>query len=239
MADRFHAPDPPVGDVLTLGGDEAHHLARVRRVGLGEFVVVFDGRGSTWNAEVLETSRDQVRLRIVETLPPSSPPACELTLATAMPKGDRADWLVEKATELGVARLQPLNTARSIVDPRSAKLEKLRRRVVEASKQCGRDWLMEIVEPIRWAELLAATSTPLRLVAHPGGLPALRWPRCDRDRAVTLAIGPEGGFTDEEVAQAQAAGWRVVGMGTTLLRVETAGLAVSALVLALADNRDE
>ena len=238
MSDRFYCPESPVAGRLTICGDEAHHLARVRRVGVGEVVDLFNGRGGLWRAEVLELARDRVALRVIEAIAPGPPMACDLTLATALPKGDRVEWLVEKATELGVARLVPLVTARTVVDPRAGKLDRLRRRVVEAAKQCGRDHLMEIGEPVAWADLVRRHATPICLVAHPGGASAPSWPRSGLDRAAILAIGPEGGFADEEIALARSADWVPVSLGSTLLRVETAGLAGAAVILALAAGTD-
>ena len=236
MADRFYCPDPPVDGRLTLAGDEARHLARVRRVGAGEVVVTFDGRGAAWRAEVRGIGRDRVELAVLGPADPGRVASCDLTLATALPKGDRVDWLVEKATELGVARLMPLLTERSVVDPRAGKLDRLRRLVVEAAKQCGRARLMEIADPAPWPDLVGRDSTPIRLIAHPGGSPASAWPRAGTTRAATLAIGPEGGFTDAEVDAARAAGWVPAGLGATLLRIETAGLAGAAVLLSLAGD---
>jgi len=234
LADRFFCPEPPIDGRLTLTGDEARHLARVRRVGAGEVVVTFDGRGAAWRAEVRGIGRDRIDLSVLGPADPGGVAPCELTLATALPKGDRVDWLVEKATELGVARLVPLRTERSVVDPRAGKLDRLRRLVVEAAKQSGRARLMEIADPLPWPDLLVRNTAPVRLVAHPGGSPATAWPRADRDRPAVLAVGPEGGFTDGEVDAAHAAGWLPADLGANLLRIETAGLAGAAVVLALA-----
>ena len=239
MADRFYCPDPPIDGRLTLADDEARHLARVRRVGVGEVVVAFDGRGAAWRAEVRGIGRDRVDLAVLGPADPGSVAPCDLTLATALPKGDRVDWLVEKATELGVARLVPLRTERSVVDPRAGKLDRLRRLVVEAAKQSGRARLMEIADPLPWPDLLRRDPAPVRLVAHPGGVPAGVWPRGGASRAAVLAVGPEGGFTDAEVDAARAAGWLPAGLGATLLRIETAGLAGAAVVLALAGGPND
>ena len=236
MADRFFCPVPPIDGRLTLTGDEARHLARIRRVGVGEVVEAFDGRGAAWRAEVRAIARDRVDLAVLGPADPGRVAPCELTLATALPKGERVDWLVEKATELGVARLVPLRTGRSVVDPRAGKIDRLRRLVVEAAKQSGRARLMEIADPLPWPDLLRRDGSPIRLIAHPGGAPATAWPRAGRARAAVLAVGPEGGFTDAEVDAARAAGWLTAGLGATLLRIETAGLAGSAVVLALAGD---
>ena len=177
--------------------------------------------------------RDRIELTVIGDPLPGRVAPCRLTLATAVPKGDRFDWLVEKATELGVARLVPLVTARSVVDPREAKLDRLRRGVVEASKQCGRNLLMELDRPTPWETLLRQPADGPRLVAHPGGLSLSAWPRPRLHGHVVLAVGPEGGFTATEIEDARAAGWHVIDLGATLLRIETAGLAGSAILMAL------
>src|SRR5262249_5827936 len=119
MAERCYCADAAshTGGRLLLDGDEAHHLARVRRVATGEVVEVFDGKGFATRAEVIAVGKRQVELRPVGPPLPSREPGVRVTLASAFPKGERADWLVEKATELGVGRLVPLVCERSVVDP--------------------------------------------------------------------------------------------------------------------------
>ena len=235
VADRFYCPEPPVDGHATLKDDEARHLARVRRVALGECVELFDGKGWVFRAEVATLGRDRVTLRVLGASPTSSSPACSLTLATAVPKGDRFDWLVEKSTELGVARLVPLVTARSVVDPRSAKIDRLRRTVVEAAKQCRRDVLMELGSPTPWATLARDASTPHRFVADPSGSPLAAIAPPPRGSSAILAIGPEGGFSPDEHADAISLGWKPVSLAASILRVETAALAGAAILLALAE----
>jgi 16S rRNA (uracil1498-N3)-methyltransferase len=239
VADRFFCPNPSRNGRIRLEGDESRHLSRVRRLGPGAVVEVFRGDGSATRAEVVEVGRDWVELTVVGGPLPDREPACRLTLATAVPKGERFDWLVEKATELGVDRLVPIVTERSVVDPRGAKLDRLRRLIVEAAKQCGRNRLMTLERPTPWPTWLTepAGHGP-RLLAHPGGLPPPDWPGIRRGGDVALAIGPEGGFTAAEVEAARGAGWQAVSLGATLLRIETAGLAGSAAILALCEGSD-
>ena len=158
-----------------------------------------------------------------------------LVVGVALPKGDRQKWLVEKLTELGVTTLVPLVTERGVAQPTAAALERLRRSVIEAAKQCGRNRLMKISEPQAWIDwsstfpIAGELRQPeeLHLVAHPGGKPLQQFIGV-RPRAAQLAIGPEGGFTDAEVDTATRAGWQTVELGPRILRVETAAIALAA-----------
>ena len=239
MADRFYCPERPVQGRLTLRGDEARHLGRVLRLGPGDVVEVFDGRGFATRARVEVVERDRVELQAVGSPLPDRTGPCRLTLATAVPKGERFDWLVEKATELGVERLVPLVTERSVVDPRAGKLDRLRRAIVEAAKQCGRNRLMDLDRPTPWPDLLAATGARSGWIAHPGASQLASCPKPERGAEVLLAIGPEGGFTEPEVEAARAIGWRAFRLGATLLRIETAGLAGCAMLMAHCEGPDE
>jgi 16S rRNA (uracil1498-N3)-methyltransferase len=193
-------------------------------------VEIFDGRGLSYRAKLQRLGKEGVELVALGEPTLQAFPRRRVILATAIPKGERFDWLVEKATELGVSCLIPLLSERSVVDPRGTKLDRLRRLVVEAAKQCGRNRLMELGEPIRFSHILQLPAPPARLLAHPGGLPASQWAPHDE---VLIAVGPEGGFTEFEVEQARSSGWLVAGLGESRLRIETAGLAACALLLAL------
>jgi 16S rRNA (uracil1498-N3)-methyltransferase len=235
VIERFFCPIPAKDGRLRLEGDEFVHLRRVRRLGPRTVVEVFDGRGWASRAEVTELGREWVELGVLGEPLPDRVAARRVTLGTAVPKGERFDWLVEKATELGVECLVPIITERSVVDPRAAKLERLRRLIVEASKQCGRNRLMVLEQPIGWERWLKEPSPGAsRLVAHPGGLPPGAWAKATAGGEAALAVGPEGGFTADEITDAQAAGWEIASLGATVLRVETAALAGCAAILALA-----
>ena len=145
-----------------------------------------------------------------------------------LPKGDRQRWLVEKAVELGVARLVPLETDRSTVEARGDKLD---RYVIEASKQCGRNRLMAIAPPQTWGEWLATGSAAhaRRWIADPTGVP-LDFVECALPRETYAAVGPEGGLTPEELTAARAAGWQIIALGPRILRIETAAISLAALL---------
>lgn len=227
MSERFFLDTPPAAGRALLRGDEARHLARVMRARAGDAVVLFAGTGVEWPARVLRIGRDEVEL---ETDPPragAGPGGPAVTLAVALPKGDRQKWLVEKLTELGVARLVPLVTDRGVAEASPAAVERLRRGVIEACKQSGRNTLMEIGEPRSVAEaVVGRPSTALALVAQPGAEPCGPVPAAVAE--IVVLIGPEGGFTPDEVARATAAGCRAISLGPHVLRVETAAVAAAA-----------
>jgi 16S rRNA (uracil1498-N3)-methyltransferase len=225
MAERFHVNCELGEGLVVIRGGEAHHLGTVCRVRPGDQVCLFNGDGRQYPARVDEVTRRDVSVTVLGVESPPRELPFRLHLAAPLPRGDRAQFLVEKLTELGTTRLSVLNTRRSVVQPREAKLDKLQRHVIEASKQCGRNVLMQIDPPRDWETFVTDACLPARrLLAHPGGPPLP--PGLGED--VTAAVGPEGGFTNEEVEQAVAAGWQVVGLGPRLLRVETAAMVLAA-----------
>jgi 16S rRNA (uracil1498-N3)-methyltransferase len=222
-----------------LCGAEAHHLAHVMRAKPGDAVTLFDGSGAEFAARVERVGRSEIELAVLARSEIDRELPTVVTLGVALPKGDRQRWLIEKAVELGVARLVPLETERSDRESPTSS-ERLRRAVIEASKQCGRNRLMEIAAPCKLANFLAepipsAASDEMRLFAHPA---APRWREVlaahelgRPPRPVILAIGPEGGFTDTEVALAASRQWLAVGCGERILRVETAAIALAAAIM--------
>ncbi len=231
MPDRYYSAEPIDGPTVTLAGSEAHHLLHVMRAKPGFELVVFDGHGGHFEAEVVGCQRSTVELSVGPRQAIECELPYELTLAVSLPKGDRQRWLLEKSVELGVTRFLPLQTSRSVGKGESN--DKLARYVIEASKQCGRNRLMEIARPIAWPSFVAEATFGQRLIAHPGGQPMSEID-CETNAGdkLLLAIGPEGGFTEEEVTQAVEASWERVGLGARILRIETAAVAlVSALTL--------
>lgn len=240
MADRYFIESPITGEHAVLDGPEAHHLIHVMRAKPGCRVTLFDGSGAEFPAEVERVGRSDVQLTVLarEEIDRELPFA--LILGVALPKGDRQKWLVEKAVEVGVSRIVPLETARGVAQPVEKALDRLRRSVVEASKQCGRNRLLEIADPQSWRAFVASEAqATCRLLAHPAesatphdkpGLLATLQQSLEAGSRAVLAVGPEGGFTDEEVAAALDAGWQGVDLGRRILRVETAAVALSAAI---------
>ncbi len=229
MSDRFFCAPVPPGATVRLEGAEAHHLSRVLRKTPGDVVELFDGCGKSATAEIFAIHKKAVDLKVLQTTE-TPPPQCRISLATAVPKGDRFRWLVEKAVELGVDRLIPLVTERSVVKPGGGKREKMQQAVVEACKQCGRNWLMAIQEPKPWVWFLEedVQRADKVFLAHPGGKPLRDAFPAPAFSSMLLIVGPEGGLTEEEVSQANDAGAIRVSLGTNILRIETAALVLAA-----------
>lgn len=236
MADRYFVDAPIEGSRARLVGNEAHHLAHVMRANPGDLVTLFDGSGAEFSAHVENVGRSEIELVVLARTAVDRELPVPLTLGVALPKGDRQRWLVEKATELGVTRLVPLVSEHSGEQQAAFAPRRLRQAVIEASKQCGRNRLMEIAPAQRLSDFLAAApADSLRFIAEPGTKPLgdvlHAHQEIARPRQVVLAVGPEGGFTHAEVESAARHGWQAVSLGPCTLRVETAALAlVSAIV---------
>ncbi len=237
---RFHFPHPvQPGTTVELDRDESHHAARVLRLAIGDAVELLDGCGHVACGSIASLGRGvRVSIAQVAAAPPPSP---RIDIASAIPKGPRADAMVEQLSQLGVNRLIPLRSRRSVVDPRDTKIEKFQRAAIESAKQCGRAWFMQVDQPTDFASLLGAKDHGVRLLADPGGTAMIAadafsgaTPGVDAGTSRNLAsalilIGPEGGFTDEERAEAIAAGCLPWSLGPHILRIETAAVAAAAV----------
>jgi len=239
MSDRYFVAPPITTDSVVLAGSEAHHMIHVMRAGPGAEVVLFDGSGAEFVAKVIRINRTRVELDVLARSEIDRELPIEVTLAVTLPKGDRQKWLVEKAVELGVRRIIPLVTARSVAKAGTKAVGRLGRTVIEASKQCGRNVLLEICKPIPWADFVESQKdSPCRLLAHPRsagtdvepGSPAGRFLPRDLPGKIALAVGPEGGFTHDEVSLATSAGWHAIDLGSRILRIETAAILLTAMV---------
>jgi 16S rRNA (uracil1498-N3)-methyltransferase len=233
MAERFYVPAVGSDDTVVLTGDEAHHLARVRRIRRGEHVSLFDGSGIECDAVVREIGRGEVVLNVESRQRVDRELPFPLTLGCSPAKGDRLRWLIEKATELGVSRFVPILTERASEQARGIRSEKTGRWVIEACKQCGRNVLMEVSDAVAWLDFLSSnTSQTARLIAAPTGMSPGTLGGLSLQNGVVIAVGPEGGFTAGELDAALGLGWQPISLGPRTLRVETAALAMVASVTA-------
>ena len=216
------------GERCRLSEEESHHL-RVRRAAEGEGVEIRDGAGLTGTGRLVKSS-DRFDLEVVTAR--REPLGGPLTLAVGAGDKERFAWLVEKAAELGVTRIVPLETERTAgvaTRLRPAQLDKLRRLALETTKQCGAAWAAEVAAPETVEELVLARPDGIRWLAEAGGAPAS--PVLD-SAPVTVVIGPEGGLTPTEAGRLRTAGYHPVTLGPLTLRFETAAIAAAAVVAA-------
>lgn len=230
------------GAALTLTGDEARHAAASRRLQVGETLWLFDGRGSLARATLLHITARGVTLDLhIEerhTEPPQKP---AIHLACALPKGDRQGTLLDMVTQLGMTEFTPLACERSVVRPGANSVERWRRICLEACKQSRRPYL----------PILHASATPQEIVAREAGRANSVWIAHPSAAAVTVAraveqnasddvtilVGPEGGFTEQEVERTTGAGAQPIALGSAILRIETAAVALVAAFSLAAGSR--
>jgi 16S rRNA (uracil1498-N3)-methyltransferase len=228
MTVRYFVPQfPSSGGQITLPEAESHHASTVMRVREGEQVTLFDGEGHEADAKVVSVGRKAVVCEAEAKVFLPRRNRSTIELAIAMPKGDRSRDLVERLTELGVDRLIPIHCQRSPWAISDGAIQKWQRVMIEACKQCRRNRIMQIAQPCRVTDFLAqpATENQQSWFAHPGGekVDSIIDAATDNPN-YRIAIGPEGGFADQEADAAIAAGWLPVGLGERIYRIETAAI---------------
>jgi 16S rRNA (uracil1498-N3)-methyltransferase len=240
---RFFAP-PTAFDTtqnsVTLIADEARHLREVLRLKPGDEVYVFDGAGKEFLSRIEESRRDTARLEIIREVEPARPESkLQLTLALALLKGEKFDLVVQKATELGVTSLVPVMTRHADIRLRdesdaAKRVTRWQRIAMEAAKQSGRAVVPTVASVITFASLIQTQSSgSKRLLFSERDGDSLIQAKQDLAAGanqITALVGSEGGWSDEEIAAARAAGWAIVTMGGRTLRAETAAIAVTALL---------
>jgi 16S rRNA (uracil1498-N3)-methyltransferase len=234
------------GAGVVLTGDPHHHLARVLRARPGDLVTLFDGAGGEIDAEIVRVGTRATELTVTArrtAAAATTAPAVAITLLVAVPRGERIDLIVQKTTELGVGRIIPVLTARSVARPERGGARATRWRTIarEAARQCGRADVPEIDDALELSAALEGALPARRLALWEGqaaGGRSLRAALAGPATATALLVGPEGGFADDELAGVEAAGFVSVGLGPRILRVETAAIVAVALVQATAGGLD-
>jgi 16S rRNA (uracil1498-N3)-methyltransferase len=235
----FVDPRQLAEELLVLAGEDHRYLTRVLRLGVDDVVVLFDGRAAEADARIVRVGPRALELRVEARRAAAAVDRPDVTLLQALVKGDKFDFVVQKSSELGASRIIPVLTQRAVPRPEAGGLRTLGKRARwqkiarEAARQAGRADVLEVepVTPLPVA-LAAAPKDALKLMLWEGArehslrqvLPA------ERPRRIVVAIGPEGGFTEEEAQAARAAGFHTVGMGPRILRTETAGLVALAIL---------
>ena len=234
---RFYVPFHAGLKNLWIDSSESHHIIHVKRLKIGDSIIVFNGTGDEFEAEIEDIEDNRVNVRINQQKTISKENIVEIDIAFAIPKGKRSHLLIQKCTELGVHKLIPINYARSVVklkDDCSVKIEKWQKIAIEASKQCGRNTITEIGNVVDFDNILNTSDSY--------DLPLFACSQSDSDNLkntlqehpkpnnILSFIGPEGGFTSNEIETAKRAGCKFVSLGSQILRVETAAIAVSAIL---------
>ena len=229
---RFYsAPENFGTGNITLGTDETLHLRDVLRLRVGDEVSVFNGEGGEFRCVIADIGRRSTELQIVEKTQPASPESSlDLTLAVAILKHDRFDLVVQKAVELGVNTLVPLDVVRFDVRAKDAlkRLDRWRRIALEATKQCGRARLMRIEDPVKFTAVIgnADAAKALMFSEREGG----PLPENFASDKVTAVVGAVGGWDDSELGAAQDRGVSIVTLGGRILRAETAAISIAAIL---------
>jgi 16S rRNA (uracil1498-N3)-methyltransferase len=231
---RFYAtPSQFDRSTITLDSDESHHLSRVLRLGEGARVFVFDGLGNEWECEVSQVRRGAAKLNLVRRLDDVVESPLNLTLAQAMIKGDKFDWVVQKATELGVTRIVPLITdhSASAGDSAARRLDRWRRIAHESVKQCGRRKPVEITDTVNFEDFCQTAGGKNNLIFSERGGLSLRDVvlKIGPINQLSLSVAPEGGWSDSEIQLSGKSGFIPVHLGSRILRTETA--AIAAVIL--------
>jgi len=233
---RFYVSDPIfTQDQITISGQEARHIQRVLRLRAGDKVDIFDGTGKEYHSEITRQDRQNVIVRILETRMPDHDSPLTLVMGQSLIKGDKMDLVIQKVTEMGVSTVIPFVSSRSVTRLDGGKMEqrlsRWRRIGVESSKQCGRVIPLKVERVVGFHEVLRrAPAGARRIILWERGARGLKSLFQETEKpshssqSVYFLVGPEGGFSEEEVRQAEEAHFIPVRLGSRILRVETAGL---------------
>lgn len=231
---RFYVPAQSISaDTAVLPPEQAHHLRDVLRLSVGDQVELFDGQGNGYTGIITDNS-GEVRVGRLERQVSPQIPRPRLTLAAALIKPDRFEWMLQKATELGADEFIPLTTRFTNVHIPGQRLEgrlqRWKRIVTEAARQCGRQDVPDVVQPVEFARFLEdGRLSPLARFILFEGVPRLLIPEYSGSGGALLCIGPEGGWDQSELDAAASAGFQVFNLGQSILRSETAAIAAVAL----------
>ncbi|MBD3304181.1 16S rRNA (uracil(1498)-N(3))-methyltransferase [Candidatus Woesearchaeota archaeon] len=228
---RFFTKKLPGGQIVRIEGEETRHM-KVLRLKKGDQICLFDGTGNEITGQILDIGPRKLEIKVVAREKVRTTEVL-VDLAISVPKGKRWDWIIQKATELGVSRIIPVVTKRGVVIPnKEGKSERWTRIAVEAAKQSQRATVPGITEPAKFEEMLDFTEDyDLKLIALPTAKQDIKHAlQKRRPKRILCLIGPEGGFTDEEQDKAKKRGFTPVKLGKEILRVETAGIAMLAMI---------
>lgn len=236
---RFFCRDIANGQIRIAGAD-AHHIGRVLRMRAGEELTVCDEQGTDYHGTITSITPQEVLLNVTNTSPTVSEPTLRVTLYQGVPKSDKMDWIIQKTVELGIARIVPVQTARSIAradgDRSAKKQERWQRIAADAAGQSGRGVIPTVSTPLSWVQMLEELEPAHTLVFYEGGGQPLSSLVNNDNTQLNIIIGPEGGFAPEEIDELIVHGVVPATLGKRILRCETAPVAALAAIMCLSGN---
>lgn len=252
MSKFFIPPASIQGDIAMIDGKEAHHILNVMRLKAGDRIEAFDGKGTLYQGHILDTVNKKVKLKIEAVCRAPLVSKLKVTLIQALPKKNKMDYIIQKCTELGIDSIIPIQTARTVVkldkQKQIARRKRWERIAREAAKQCGRTVNPRIKELTSWKGVLSRLDNfdlkllpclsentqkikdVLRAPLDPDIMSGLTGQAKNKVEKIALFIGPEGGFTTEEIRQAEDAGCLAVSLGTNVLKSDTASVCALAMI---------
>ncbi|MBQ5841196.1 MAG: 16S rRNA (uracil(1498)-N(3))-methyltransferase [Clostridia bacterium] len=238
---RFFVEHPlTVGELVQIDGEDARHIGGALRMTVGESLTLCDGIGSDYACTITAIDRHTVTAAVESATPSVAEPTLAVTLYMGLPKADKLEFIIQKAVELGVTAIVPVVTARSIArwDAKDGakKLTRWNRIAAEAAGQSGRGIRPRVEEPLTFKQALARLSEENTLLCYEGGGSPIGELCTPADTALSLVVGPEGGFDLAEVEAVQAAGGRIATLGPRILRCETAPLAALTVLMEKSGN---
>ena len=231
---------PNVGESAVIEGADARHIGGALRMTAGEALTLCDGRGTDYTCTIVAVEKERVTLSVDAATPSTSEPSLAVTLYIGLPKGDKMELIIQKAVELGVTAIVPVATARCIVklDGKDAAKKQARWQKIaaEAAGQSGRGIIPTVELPVSWKQALARFEQEQTLLCYEGGGAPIGQLVTPADTAVSLVVGPEGGFDVAEVEAVLQAGGKIATLGPRILRCETAPLAAIAVLMEKSGN---
>lgn len=230
---RIYTQQPlSTGELVQLEETASHHLSKVLRMQAGRELILFNGKGGEFVATINEVTKKHVIVLVAEHNAENRESPLQLELAIGISRGERFEWVLQKATELGVTKITPLITERTEVKTSGDRQEKMLDRwqhiIISACEQCQRNLLPELAAPVQLNDYLPQVNSDLRFVLHHRDSKTL--PTEQKPQSITLLIGPEGGLSESEIAFAQQHNFNALTLGPRVLRTETAPVAAISLV---------
>lgn len=236
---RFFVP-PFQGNTAVIRGQDAHHIARVLRMQVGDTLTLCDAHGTDYACEITELSDGEISLHVCDRVSSSTEPTTAVTLYQGLPKSEKMEWIIQKCVEIGVTRIVPVAMSRCVVKLGGADSEKKRSRwqkiATGAAEQSGRGIIPEIAAPLSFDAMLAALKEEYAITFYEGGGVALSTLVGENTRRVSIVIGPEGGFSLEEIEKLRQNGAHIATLGKRILRCETAPLVALSVIMQLTGN---